>query len=150
MALFDDQWFTGLQTAATSFFTAVAGFFGGWAVVRRKYSSDSTEIAEDRGQKKWMQQLLEEGRPVDARTIGRLEAMVEAYKERIEELESDRAAKVVACEERVRSLSEQVLDQKLANGRLFLALSSVDPAGAERLLLEHLRPGPRGKGDEPP
>lgn len=150
MALFDDQWFTGLQTATTSFFTAVAGAFGAWLALRRKYSEDSTEISKDRGEKKWVQQLLEEGRPVDARSIGRLEAMVEAYKERIEELEAERSAKFSACEERVRSLSEQVLDQKLANGRLFLALSSVDPAGAERLLLEHLRPAPPGKGSESP
>jgi hypothetical protein len=150
MALFDDQWFTGVQTAATSLLTAVAGFLGGWAVVRRKYSADSAEIAKDRGQVNWVQQLLEEGRPADARTIGRLEATVEAYKERIADLESERAEKVGACEERVRSLSEQVLDAKLANGRLFAALAAIDKPAAERLLLDHLRPGPPGPGDEPP
>lgn len=163
MALFDDQWFTGLQTAATSMFTAVAGAFGAWLALRRKYSEDSTEIRKDRGEWTWIQQAVserekalrevDEARDIhteDVRSIARLEAKLEAMVERLKALEEARERQIGACEERVRSLAEQVLDAKLANGRLFMALAKVDKPEAERLLLEHLRPVPPGKGDEPP
>lgn len=163
MALFDDQWFTGLQTAATSMFTAVAGAFGAWLALRRKYSEDSTEIRKDRGEWTWIQQAVserekalrevDEARDIhteDVRSIARLEARLEAMVERMKALEEARERQIGACEERVRSLAEQVLDAKLANGRLFMALAKLDKPEAERLLLLHLRPGPPGKGDEPP
>lgn len=163
MALFDPTWFTGLQTAATSFATACAGAVGAWLALRRRYSEDSTEIKKDRGEWQWIQSAIserekalrevEEARDVhteDVRSIARLEARLEAMAERLKALEEARERQIGACEERVRSLAEQVLDQKLANGRLFMALARVDKPEAERLLLLHLRPGPPGKGDEPP
>lgn len=156
MALFDDQWFTGVQTAATGVMTAAAGFLGGWAILRRKYSSDSTEIKKDRGEWKWIQSAISEREHAlrevdeakdihteDVRLIARLEAQVASMEDARERL-------LGACEERVRSLAEQVLDQKLNNARLFGELWRLDRAVAERLLVEHLRPVPPGKGDEPP
>jgi septal ring factor EnvC (AmiA/AmiB activator) len=78
---------------------------------------------------------------------GGLHAQVGAYQERLRESQ-ERLADLAAgreriagqCEERVRALSEQLLDQRMANGRLFLALSTADKPAAEKLLTEHLRP----------
>lgn len=159
-----DQWFTGLQTAFTSAMTAVAGALGAWGLLRRKYSQDTTEIRKDQGEWQWIQAALAERDRVvlameaarvtlteDARTIARLEARVAFLEDRDMMYEEDRIRHLGACEERVRSLSEQVLDQKLNNARLFMALSKADPEAAESLLLQHLRPvPPNTPGNEPP
>lgn len=145
MALFDDQWFTGLQTALTSIATAAGGFVGGWALMRRRLSSDSTEITKDRVESRWMLSLEAAASTAreDSRTIAKLEARLEDALERekaTKEHDIRREQMVGACEERVRSLSEQLLDQKMVNGRLFMALTHADKDAAERLLQEHLRP----------
>jgi uncharacterized protein HemX len=135
-----------LAAIAAALGTIAAGFL----VVRRRLSSDATAIAREQGERTWVHQLLEEGRPEDARNIGRLEATAQAYKDRLDEVQADRDRKFGACEERVRSLSEQVLDLKLANGRLYQALAIHDREEADRLLVLQLRPAPPGPGDEPP
>lgn len=150
MALFDAQWFTGFQTAATAVGTLLVGVGGTFLVLRRKYSDDSAGIAENRGRKDWTDQLIEFGRPEDARAIGRLEAMLEAYTKRLAELEKDQERQYGECRERVRSLSERVLNFELANGRLQQELALHDKDAAERLLVLQVRPGQPGKGDEPP
>lgn len=163
MAVFDDQWFTGLQTAATSFMTAVAGFLGGWALMRRRISADSTAITEDKAGRDLLLTLMRERQEAVAEAkelraadrtnaiqMVRLEVTVEDLRERLTERDQERERQVGACEERVRSLSEQLLDQKMANGRLFAELARADKDAADRMLVTQVRPGPPGKGDEPP
>jgi hypothetical protein len=163
MALFDPTWFTGFQTAATSFATGCAGAFGAWLALRRKYSEDTTEIKKDRGEEKWISNTVQE-RSDAFKEVGalraqlteyatknaRLEAKLEMCDEAAKGREEERHRQAGACEERVRSLSEELLEKNLLNGRLFIELVTLDKALAERLMLEHWRPVPPGKGDEPP
>lgn len=170
MALFDSTWFTGLQTAAT----AVGGIFGGAIagalLAWRQFSKTKTANAKEGFETGWINDMRKERSEAlkdvgkltselreESRKNGGLEAQLEGAKDMVRELEErvadfleGRDKLAASCEERVRSLSEQVLDGKMANGRLLIALSHADRDAAERLLHEHLRPGPPGKGDEPP
>lgn len=163
MALFDPTWFTGVQTAAATLGGIIGGAIGGALLVWRNVSRTQNAVAKDLGETGWIKDMRQERSDAlkeigaarlelkeSARENGMLAAQVAAYRDRLKEHEEERAKQLGACEERVRSLSEQVLDQKLANGRLFMELVQHDKPAAERLLQMHLRPGPPGKGDEPP
>lgn len=152
MAMFDDQWFTGVQTALTGIATAVLGVLSGWGLARRRVSSDNTAIVGEQSFQAYLRSLVEDRDKdkAEAAELGRLEARAAALKERIEDMEKGRERMIGSCEERVRSLAEQVLDLKMANGRLFAELARCDKDAAERLLVEHLRPVQPSKGDEPP
>lgn len=99
MALFDDQWFTGLQTAATSFATALGGAAAAFFALRRKYSSDSKEITEDRTEARLLVTLMAErdaavkaasaaweARLADARELARQGALLEAERAKSKQL----------------------------------------------------------------
>lgn len=131
MALIGDQWTEWLQRAATAVGGALIALFA----VRRKLSADNVAISEDRA---------------STRLLATVMAERDAAMHRIDEMVSAREKQFGACEERVRSLSEQVLDLKLALGRAMQEIARLDPAAAARLLELQVRPGPPGKGDEPP
>lgn len=163
MALFDPTWFTGVQTAAATLGGIVMGAITGALVAWRQLAKTQNTVAKDMSETGWIKDMRQERADALkeigaarlemkdlARENGMLNAQVAAYKDRLREREDGREKMIGACEERVRSLAEQVLDQKLANGRLFIELVRHDQPAAERLLQLHLRPGPPGKGDEPP
>lgn len=167
MALFDDQWFTGLQTAAGILGGIFAGSAAGALVVWKNFSKTKNQAAREDENTGWIRDLREDMRRSDLelgearaeiRALnvvigdlkaegGGLRAQCSGYQERIQEWR-DRLAELAEgreriagqCEERVRSLGDQLLDQRMVNGRLFLALSQVDRQGAEKLLHEHLQP----------
>jgi septal ring factor EnvC (AmiA/AmiB activator) len=177
VALIDDAWLTGLQQAAGVIGSILMGAAAGALVVWRNYSKTRNTTGKEEGELSWIRDMREDMRRGDlelgearaeVRSLnvvigdlraetGGLHAQVVSYQERLREAQ-DRLADLAAgreriagqCEERVRALAEQLLDQKMANGRLLLALSSVDRPAAEKLLTEHLRPVPPQKGDEPP
>ncbi len=157
MALFDtDQWFTGLQTAATSVATAVAGAIGAWFALRRKVSSDAAAIAEDRqrtgligvlGQerddykKRWIDSV--EIRLKDQEEIGRLRGLAEDSQERERQLlqqELVHQQKIGACDEKVRALSERVKVLQIENLDLFAEVARLDPRAADRLTQKRWNP----------
>jgi hypothetical protein len=157
VALFDaDQWFTGLQTAVTSVFTAVAGAIGAWFALRRKVSADAAAIAEDRqrtgligvlGQerddykKRWIDAM--ETRLKDQEEIGRLRGLLEDAQEQGRQLlqqELVHQQKVGACDEKVRALSERVKLLQIENLDLFAEVARLDPRAAERLTQKRWNP----------
>lgn len=154
-----------VYAAAMNLATGLAGAGAAWFALRKRYSTDTTEIRKDRGEWEWIQAAIAEReralqevaeardeRTADVQTIARLEARLEAFEGRATAYGEERERQHGACEERVRSVSEELLasklelrDQKLANSRLFLELVKHDRALAERLMLEyHLRGGPWG------
>lgn len=160
---FDDQWFSGLQTAVTGVATAVAGAVGAWFALRRKVSNDTTDIKRAAMETGWLERLVKEREELlqrieslresqlnDARANARLEAECKACHERVEEahVERDNAAEAsqeaqrrrAAAEERIVMLTDEVLDLKIANGRLFKELAAIDRNAAERVLQQHLKP----------
>lgn len=139
MALFDDQWLEWLQKAAGIVGTALVGAVGAAFALRRRVAKDNSDIKRERAETRVGTDLLE-----------RLQSRADHAEERLQEFIDAREKQFGACEERVRSLSEQVLDLKLANGRLQQELAKHDPAAAERLLVQQVRPVPSGPGDEPP
>jgi septal ring factor EnvC (AmiA/AmiB activator) len=167
VALIDGSWLTGLQQAAGVIGSILAGAAAGALVVWRNYSKTRNAAGKEEGELSWIRDMREDMRRGDLElgearaeiralnvTIGDLRAecgglhaQVGAYQERLRESQ-ERLADLAAgreriagqCEERVRALSEQLLDQRMANGRLFLALSTADKPAAEKLLTEHLRP----------
>jgi chromosome segregation ATPase len=157
-------WFSETVDAAlVQIGTGMATLAGAIFYLRRRFSSDTTEITKDKAEAKWIISVIEErshalkaadeakeARIVDARTIAKLEAQLEAAWEKLREFEHQREKTFGACEERVRSLAEQVLDLKMANGRMLKELAAVNKEAAERVLVMQVRPGPAGPGDEPP
>lgn len=156
MALFDNQWFTGVQTAATSFFTAVAGAVGAWFALRRKVSADAADIAEDRQRtgligtlrderddykKRWIEAM--DTRLKDQETIGRLKGLSEDSQERERQLlqqELVHQQKIGACEEKFRGMAERVKLLQIENLDLFAEVARLDPAAAERLTQKRWNP----------
>lgn len=118
----------GIDAALTQLGTALGGVVLTLVAVRKKLTENKVETT-----------LLEKLGKERDRAEERLQEMIDA-----------REKQFGACEERVRSLSEQVLDLRLANGRLQQELAKHDPAAAERLLVLQVRPVPPGPGDEPP
>jgi septal ring factor EnvC (AmiA/AmiB activator) len=175
--MFDGSWLTGLQKAAGVIGSILAGAVAGALVMWRNFSKTRNAAGKDEGELAWIRDMREDMRRGDlelgearaeVRALnivigdlraesGGLHAQVASYQERLREAQ-ERLAELAAgreriagqCEERVRALAEQLLDQKMANGRLFLALSSVDRPAAEKLLSEHLRPVRAQQGGEPP
>jgi hypothetical protein len=160
MSLFDPTWFTGVETAATTLGGIAGGAIAGFLLAWRQLSKTQNAVAKELGETGWIKDMRQERADAlkeigaarvelkeIARENGMLHAQVAAYRERLKEHDEGREQRAGACEERVRALSEQVLDQKLANGRLFMALAKVDQPTAERLLLEHMRP-PAPKDDK--
>jgi septal ring factor EnvC (AmiA/AmiB activator) len=167
VALIDGSWLTGLQQAAGVIGSILAGAAAGALVMWRNFSKTRNAAGKEEGELSWIRDMREDMRRGDLElgearaeiralnvTIGDLRAecgglhaQVGAYQERLRESQ-ERLADLAAgreriagqCEERVRALSEQLLDQRMANGRLFLALSTADKPAAEKLLTEHLRP----------
>lgn len=166
MALFDSTWFTGLQTAATTVGGIIAGAMAGALLVWRNFSKTRSAVAMEGNNAGWVTDIRTERSEAlksvgeltaelrqESRKNGRLEAelagardMVRELQERITEYMDGRDKLASACEERNRSLAEQLLDQKMANGRLLIALSAADKDAAERLLQEHLQPASVAKG----
>lgn len=140
MAIFDDKWLEWLQTAATALGTVIVGSVAWALATRRRLAKDNSDIAREKAETKVQNSLLLA-----------VQAERDAVVERLEEINEEREKRFGACEERVRSLSEQVLDLRLANGRLLQELAALGhKEAAERLLVAQIRPGPPGKGDEPP
>lgn len=156
MALFDDQWFTGLQTAITSAATAVAGALGAWLTLRRKVSADAAAIAEDRQRTGLIGTLREERddyktrwieamntRLKDQEEIGRLRSLSEDAQERERQLlqqELVHQQKIGACDEKVRGLAERVKTLQIENLDLFAEVARLDPAAADRLTQKRWNP----------
>lgn len=157
MALFDDQWFTGLQTAATSFATAVAGAIGAWLAMRRKVGTDSSELGllkalqgeRDAYKTQWLEAM--NSRLQTQETIGGLKALVKELQEREQKLldaEMHHREKLGGCDERVRLLTEANMEQRLLNGRMYTEMVKLDPVVAAQFLESHLRaPPPPSNGD---
>lgn len=166
-----DEWFTGFQAAATSVATALAGAGAAWLALRRRVSADTAEIKETSFKIGWLERLvkereeqdariesLRESQLNDARVIARQEAVIAAGRERINEANVDRdrvqeelrhaTSRMAACEEKAILLRDEVLELKLANGRLFKELASIDKDAAERLLVLHLKPAPTAKPED--
>jgi hypothetical protein len=129
VAIFDDTWFTGLQTAATTLGGIAAGGITGALLVWRNVSKTQIAVAKDLGEIEWIR---------DLKNFGRMEAQLEVAKERLLELANAREKHYAACEERVLLLSAQLLDMKIFNGSVFKELSARDKDCAQRLLDEHL------------
>lgn len=139
MAWFDDQWFSGLQTGLTAFFTAIGGAAATFLVVRKRLSSDNKDITSDRTESRLVVTLMsvaersqksaEESmalRAKDAESIGRLTA----------ELESAR--------EKAREQAEQMLIMKMRVEKLIAVVVKLDPLTAHRLSLDD-----DSKGEKP-
>lgn len=156
MALFDDQWFTGFQTAATSVAAAVAGILGGWGIARRKVSSDSAAISEDRQRGSLIGTLQTErddyktlwreavkSQLETQETIGRLKGLSEDLQLRANELleqEMYHQQKIGACDEKVRGLAERVALLNIENREMFAEIARLDPQLAERISQKRWNP----------
>lgn len=161
MALFDNQWFSGLQTAATSFFTAVAGAVGAWFALRRKVSADASAMHEDRERsgligvlrderddykQRWIAAM--EKQLIDREEIGRLRGVLEDAQERERMLlqqELGHQQKIGACDEKVRGLSEKVKLLQIELMNLFAKLAHDDPEATKELIEKRW-----GRPDVPP
>lgn len=169
VALIDGAWLTGLQQAAGVVGSILAGAAAGALVMWRNFSKTKNAAAKDDESTGWIKDMREDMRRADLelgearaeiRALnvvigdlkaegGGLRAQCSGYQERVQEWR-DRLADLAEgreriagqCEERVRALGDQLLDQRMVNGRLFLALAQVDKHGAEKLLKEHLTPTP--------
>lgn len=166
MAFFDDQWFTGFQTAATSAMTAAAGAVGAWFALRRKVSSDASAIAEDRQRTGLIGTLREErddykGRwigamekqLIDREEIGRLRGLLEDGQERERMLlqqELTHQQKIGACDEKVRGLSEKVKVLQIEVMHLFSVVVQHDPAAADRIIEGRWNPKNTAGASPPP
>jgi hypothetical protein len=177
-----DEWVSGFNAAAAAVggvvMTAITTFF----ITRGKYSKLQKEIAADRADTKkidleagWVERLVKDNHEKDdrieslhtsqlndARHIARVETEALACRERMSEakIERDMAieqmhqlqSRVAASEERVIALRDEVLDLKLANGRLLKELAALNTEAAERVLQLHLKPAhkprPSLPGDE--
>lgn len=167
MALIDDAWLTGLQQAAGVIGSILAGAAAGALVMWRNFSKTKNAAAKDDENTGWIRDMREDMRRADLElgearaeiralnvVIGDLKAenggqraqcagyqeRIQEWRDRLAELAEGRERIAGQCEERMRSLGDQLLDQRMVNGRLFLALSQVDRQGAEKLLHEHLQP----------
>lgn len=137
-----DTWFTGLQTAATSVGTAIAGAVGAWLALRKKVGSDTSELGlmkalqteRDTYKTEWMGSFAQ--RLKDQEEIGRLKGLNEDLQLRSNELleqEMYHQQKIGACDEKVRALSERIKTQQIENRDLFAEVARLDPAAAKRL-----------------
>lgn len=174
--LFDDAYLTALQQAAQVIGGIIAGGAAGALVVWRNYSKTRNATAKEEGELAWIRSMREDMRRTDdelatarleVRTLhtqlgdlraenGSLRAQVSALnerlaeaRERLAELANNRERTAGQCEERVRSMNEQMMAQKLvldeqkrANAALLVALSRVDDRAAHKILAEHLPPPP--------
>lgn len=152
-----DQWFTGIQTAATSVATAIVGAVGAWFALRKRVSTDSADIKRTHLEMGWLERLvkksedddkriesLRESQLNDTRQIAKKEAEAEACRERMQEMRVERdlamqdmvkaREDVAALKEHIVVLDGQILMARVANVRLFAAL----PDGLRQELAEHL------------
>lgn len=153
---FPDKWFTGLETGFSSLVTLLAGAGATWLALRKRVSSDTTDIRKDRLELGWTERLVKERDDLlarlesmresqlnDARLIVRLETQATTMGEQIAEMSEQNGrlqllinlhdAKMGGCEERIRALSEQSLVVAMYNDKLFVALAKADPEAAELL-----------------
>jgi hypothetical protein len=141
MALFD-QWFTGLQTAATSVATALAGAGAAWLALRKKVGTDSSELGlmkalateRDFYKQGWLE--LMDGRLKTQEEIGRLKGLNEDLQVRERQLleqEMYHQQKIGACDEKVRGYAERIQVLQLENHELFGVVTRLDPAESKRL-----------------
>lgn len=141
MAIFDNTWFTGVQTAATTLGGIVMGGVTGALIVWRNVSKTQNAVAKDLGEIAWIK---------DQREFGRIEAQLQAAQERLQELANSREKHYAACEERVLLLSAQLLDVKLFAGKVYKELVVRDPHTAERLMHDHLEAQRQHRGETAP
>lgn len=130
MALFDDQWFTGVQTAATTLGGILAGGVTGALLMWRNVSKTQNAVAKDMGEMEWIRDLKE---------FGRMEAKLKHAQEQLLELANAREKHYAACEEKVLLQAAQILDHKLFSTKVFKELAVRDPELAQRLAEEHLQ-----------
>lgn len=167
MALIDDAWLTGLQQAAGVIGSILAGAAAGALVMWRNFSKTKNAAAKDDENTGWIRDMREDMRRADLElgearaeiralnvVIGDLKAenggqraqcagyqeRLQEWRDRLAELAEGRERFAGRCEERERALGDQLLEQKMLNARLVIALSQLDKPGADRLLHEHLKP----------
>lgn len=129
---------------------SLATIASGWLILRKKLSSDATERVENQSKASWLTSLsadrdravlrtetMEIERVDFIRQIAVLEARNKYLTEELEEFKTERDKKYGECNERVRQLSETVLDMRFMNGLLFMELTEIDRPRAERLFLQH-------------
>lgn len=157
MALFDDQWFTGLQTVITAAVAAAVAVGGTFLSFRKRLRSDASENFDERRKRSWLDDAFEQHAETrkrleellddhdkDTHTIGQLEAQLGAAMA----LEEERGRQLAACTERIRSLSEHVLELNITLDKVYGEMARLDPDAAARLSIERWRPV--GKGPNPP
>lgn len=124
---------------------------------RRTLSRDNSDIYKDRRERTWiddafaqhaetrkrLQEAIDE-HDKDTHTIGQLEAQLGAAKA----VEEERVRQLGSCEERIRSLSEHVLELNMTLDRVYIEMARLDPGVAARMSIERWRPP--GKGPNPP
>jgi predicted RNase H-like nuclease (RuvC/YqgF family) len=153
MAILGDQYLTSLQQWSGIIGGIIVGSVMGALGMWRAYAKTRKDAEMAKGEWKWMEERSEMLRQTmkenaelrialrdEERLRVRAETQLEVAKERLQDEAADLAKQIGACDERIRSLSEQVLDQKMANSRLLLALHDANPAEAQKLLESHLRP----------
>jgi chromosome segregation ATPase len=144
-----DSWFTGVQTAATSAATAIAGALGAWLALRKKVGTDSSELGlmkalqteRDTYKKEWMESFSR--RLKDQEEIGRLKGLNEDLQLRANELleqEMYHQQKIGACDEKVRGLSERIKTLQIENRDLFAEVARLAPEAAQRLTEKRFPP----------
>lgn len=137
--------------------SAAAGSLGtiasGWLIFRNRLSADATQRVENESKSSWLKSLaadrdravlraeeMDKERVDFIRQLAVLEARNRYLQEEVEEFKTEREKKYGECNERVRQLSESVMDLRFTNGQLFMIVTELDRPRAERFLIDHMKP----------
>lgn len=150
-------WYSTVEAATVAILGALGVAVGTLFKFRRTFAKDNGEIFEGKQKRAWIEEafaqhaetrrrleLALDEHDADTHTIGRLEAQVGVAKA----LEDERARQIAACEERIRSLAEHVLELNITFDKVYAELARLDPDAAARVSVERWRPS--GKGPNPP
>lgn len=156
MAWYDDL-SAGIVAIGAALTGIVIGLGGALLKTRRTIVQDNSDIFKSKAERTWIDTAFEQHAETRARlqaaldehdhdthTIGQLEAQLGAAKA----LEEERMRQVGACEERIRSLAEHVLELNMTFDKVYAELARLNPDAAARLSIERWRPP--GKGQKPP
>lgn len=143
------DWFTGLETAFTSLFSAVASAGAVWLAMRRKISSDTTGIAEDKLARGMLETMRKERESAIAEARDAWKIMLAERDRAVADAKEawaarmDDAKKIVTLEQQLKSvdekymvLTQELLSMRLRSQKLIAIVAKLDPTAAQLLALE--------------